>query len=106
MAEDRAVYYETISPTVSTGITTANLSLSGAHPGRVNPTRARITVEVASVYYLLNGEDPVGDATKKGHLLDVGDVLVIEGYRDIKNFRCIEAVSANGAMVKATIYFP
>jgi hypothetical protein len=107
MADElKAVYYETILPTVSTGITPANLTLPGAHPTRDKPKLARVTVEVASIYYLLNGEAPVADPTGKGHLLEAGDLMLIEGYRDITNFRCIESSGANGAKVKVTVYYP
>lgn len=105
MAELRAVYYETILPTASVGITASNLSLPGAHPTRDKPQLARVTVEVAQIYYLLNGEDPIADPTGKGHLMEAGDIMLIEGYRDIGNFRCIEAQADNGAKVKVTVYY-
>lgn len=105
MSELRAVYYETILPTASVGITASNLTLPGSAPARGKPMQARVTVEVASIYYLLNGEDPIPDPTGKGHAMEAGEIMLIDGYRDIENFRCIESDSGNGAKVKITVYY-
>jgi len=107
MADElRAVYHETIVPQTSTGVNTSYLDLPGAHPTRGKPMKARVTLENAAIYYLLNGEAPISDPTGKGHLMSVGETMIIEGHRDIANFRCIEAVVGSLPKVKVTLYFP
>ncbi len=49
--------------------------------------RAMLTVEGDKVRYTLEGTAPVAATT--GHLLNVGDILWLDSYADVKNLKMI-----------------
>ena len=59
-----------------------------------------------AVNFTLNGTVPTVDSgTNVGMRLEAGQSYVIEGYNAIKNFKCINSVAANGAIVKGIPQF-
>lgn len=69
-------------------------------------TRAVLTCEIASVNFTIDGTTPtITTGTYQGHLLNAGDVLTLNSIDEIKNFKCINAVASNGAVLKATYSF-
>lgn len=74
--------HETISVSTVRGLTSSVYEVSGS-----TPHGAIITVETAPVRFWSNGgADP--DATE-GHLLQIGESVVLESYIAIKRFRAI-----------------
>jgi len=57
--------------------------------------RALITCETNQVRFRYDGGAPTSSA---GHLLNVGDILVIEGRYNVANFQAI-ATGANGTLM-------
>jgi hypothetical protein len=102
----KAAFYETLSPTgTAVGISAGNLIIPGAQYDRQLAQAARVTVEIAAIYYLLTGESPASGSPGTGHLLSVGDIMTIEGVSDVKNFRCVDKTGSGGAKVKVTTFF-
>jgi hypothetical protein len=60
-------------------------------------TFVTISVETASIRYFVIPNATIAVTTTLGHLLTAGDVLVIEGMENIKNFQCI-AVAGNATI--------
>lgn len=73
------------------GVSTGFVSNNGVTFG----FRALITCETAQVRFRYDGGDPTAVS---GHLLNVGDILVIEGRYNVANFRAI-ATGANGTLM-------
>ncbi len=68
--------------------------------------RAVITVDTAAINFCVDGTTPtVTTGTHQGHLLNVADVLTLNDVTEIRMFRCINAVTSNGAVVKVTYSF-
>ncbi len=67
---------------VAIGLTAATYAPAGA-PGAV---RAVLTLEAGQVRYRYDGTDPTATT---GHLLEIGDVLMLEGAGNIGRFRAI-----------------
>lgn len=66
---------------------------------------ALITVETAAIKFALSGTKPTATAgTNYIHQMDAGQSYVIRGWQNIKNFKCINAVASNGAIVKYTLF--
>ena len=102
----KAGFYETLSPTsVAVGISAGNLTIPGAQYDRQQAQQARVTVEISAIYYLLTGGDPVSGSPGTGHLLNVGDIMTIDGTNDVRNFRCVDKTGSGGAKVKVTTFF-
>ena len=65
-----------------------------------------ITVEVADIRWTIDGTVPtVSAGTGLGHIASLGDDITITGHDNIKNFRAINAVAANGAALRITYFF-
>jgi len=65
--------------------------------------RAVITVDTAAINFTTDGTTPtVTTGTHQGHLLNPGDVLTLNDITEIRQFKCINAVASNGAVVKVT----
>ena len=62
--------------------------------------RALITVETHQLRYTLEGTAP---SSTVGHLIEIGDVLVIEGAANIALFKCISTTTDHGA-IKVTYF--
>jgi hypothetical protein len=72
----------------------------------VQPKAALITVKSFPINFTLSGVTPTVTAgTNHGHQMDAGQSYVIRGYSNIRKFRCINAVNANGAIVEYSLFF-
>ncbi len=72
---------------------------------RTPPKAALITVETAAINFTLDGTLPTATSgTNYGHKMDAGQSYVIRGYKNIRKFKCINAVASNGAIVKYTLF--
>lgn len=96
---------ETWTGAVSTGtVATAQAPLSLTFRGQ--PKSALITVETATITFTQDGTIPTASAgTNYGHQMVVGQSYVIQGWNNIRNFRCINTVNANGAVVKYSLFY-
>lgn len=93
----RTYQYEAQSDEV---ITVADSAI-GFTSGDITPTtgepirRAVCTLETAQIRFRTSGSDP---STTVGHLLEVGQTLIIEGYDSILAFRAIRTGAVSGAL--------
>ncbi len=71
------------------GFTTATIAPSGQRPAH----RAVCTAETAQMRYTYDGTAPT---TGVGHLLEIGDTLVIEGISNVAAFRAIRTGGTSG----------
>lgn len=70
------------------------------------PKSSLITVETASINFTLDGTTPTATAgTNYGHTVSAGQNFTITGWNNIRNFKCINAVASNGAIVKYSLFF-
>jgi hypothetical protein len=96
--------YEKLSTTLtsSIGFTEAEL----LYKGRIAQA-ALITVETAAIRFTMDGTAAVVTATSggTGHLMDAGQSFVVRGHESIRNFRAINAVASNGAVMHCSFYF-
>jgi hypothetical protein len=106
--DGEAIDHETLTPTSAIGISATMIeptSDSGGNFAGMSAKAALITVEAAAINFSLDGVDPTAAAgTNVGHQLDAGQSYVIRGLINLKKFRCIERVAANGATVKVTTF--
>lgn len=72
----------------ATSLTTASGDLHGF--------RAVITCEDAQVRFRYDGGDP---SATVGHLLNIGDQLILEGRSNIINFKAIRTGGVNGTLL-------
>jgi hypothetical protein len=98
--------YENITPgDVVTGITASLLNAS-IHGSTQQAIGALITCEDQTVHFTIDGTAPTAIAgTNVGHALAAGDSYVIRGISNLRNFKCIDAVSASAGTVKVTVFF-
>ena len=72
---------------------------------RTPPKAALITVETAAIKFTTDGTLPTATSgTNYGHQMDAGQSYVIRGYKNIRKFKCINAVASNGAILKYTLF--
>jgi hypothetical protein len=96
--------YEAIATTASIGFTSSFYNYSSV--SNMPMKAALVTVETADIRFTLDGTVPTTTATTAvGHLITSGQNYVVRGYENCKNFRCINAVAASGATVKATYFY-
>ena len=95
--------HEKLSPssaTVPTVITaTIYQPTSGDFNGK-SATMALITVETDQIRWTMDGTVPAADV---GHLSQVGDIIVLTTFYNIKNFRAVKVT--NAAVLRVTTYF-
>ena len=84
--------YEAITvSTTSVGFTAGTITPSGARPAHA----ARVTAETAQMRYRFDGGDPT---STEGHLLDIGDIVDIEGINNVSNARFIRTTATSGTI--------
>jgi hypothetical protein len=98
--------FETLTTATAVGFTSSKiLPTTGNFVGK----RARsiiISVETADIRFTIDGTTPTTTADGAvGHLLPTGASYEINGEENIANFKCINAVGSNGAVVKCTFLF-
>ena len=72
------------------GFTTASITV-----GKHQSTKVVATAETAQMRFTIDGTAPTSTA---GHLLEIGDVLTVEGPSDVLNFKAIRTGSTSGAL--------
>jgi len=71
------------------------LTSSKYNPSTRSAAVAFITVEDAQIRFRYDGTDPT---SSEGHIADVGDVIKIEGYDNIVNFRAIRTGESDATL--------
>lgn len=90
--------------TSSTGLTTAKLQDDAASGRTKNAEQVQISVEVASIRYTVDGTTPTVGASGNGHVAEVGDIITITTWENIKAFRAINYTGSSGAELRVTYY--
>jgi hypothetical protein len=105
--EGVAAQYETLTPVASTSFTSTKVCVDASGSGKVCAKAALISVETGGVRFTMEGTTPVVTATGGGvgHLLASGDSYVVRGFENVKNFKCIQAVTATGGIVRVTYFY-
>jgi hypothetical protein len=107
--DGEAMGHEKLSTiTTSTGFTSTFYmrARGGTGQGTIPCKAVLITVETGDIRITMDGTTPVvTGATQAGHLVTTGQNYVIRGWENIRNFRCINAVNANGAVVQCTFFY-
>ncbi|HHT9145626.1 MAG TPA: chitobiase/beta-hexosaminidase C-terminal domain-containing protein [Candidatus Wunengus sp. YC61] len=71
--------------------------------GNRQAVRAVLEVATAAINFTTDGTTPtITTGTYQGHILNPGDILTLNDVTEIRQFRCINAVASNGAVVKVT----
>jgi hypothetical protein len=74
--------------------------------GNRQAVRAVITVGTGAITFTTDGSTPtVISGTHQGHLLNPGDIVTLNDISEIKQFRCINSVASNGAVIKVSYSF-
>lgn len=71
------------------GFTSGTITPATGRPA----SRAFVTAETAQMRYTYDGTTPTSSI---GHLLDVGDILVIEGIINVQDFLAIRTTGTSG----------
>ena len=88
-----AMGHETVTVGASAiGFTSTTITPSSGRPA----DRAFVTGETAQVRYTYDGTTPTSTV---GHILDIGDILVIEGIVNVQNFKAIRTTGTSGSIV-------
>lgn len=97
---------ETVHATVSTGtvdIAQAPMALNASNP---HPKALLVVAEEEDLIITISGLLPTATAgTNHGTLLRAGQSEVFRGIQNIRNFRAINAVNANGALLHYRLYY-
>ena len=97
---------ETLTGGASTGTVAIAQDFIVLNPGVVHPKALLVTVETASIHTTVSGTTPTATAgTNHGVNMDAGQSRVVRGVNNIRNFKAINAVAANGAILKYELYF-
>jgi hypothetical protein len=102
-----AATFETLTTlTTAKGFTSAKiLPTTGNFVGK----HARVVIiscEVADIRFTFDGTTPTTTALGPvGHLLASGASYEIRGEQNVANFKCINEVNANGAILQCTFLF-
>ena len=73
------------------GFTSGTITPAATKPA----SRAFVTAETAQMRYTYDGTTPTSTV---GHLLDIGDILIIEGIVNVQNFRAIRTTNDSGTL--------
>lgn len=107
----RALDHEKLDTlTASTGLTASkyekDVTVNDHHSLRRHAFEVLITVETADIRWTCDGTTPTVTAgTALGHIASNGDDITITGLDNIRRFRAINAVAANGATLRVTYFF-
>jgi hypothetical protein len=98
--------YENITPEdTATGIDPAQYQ-KVIHGVEMSAIGALLTCEDETVHITFHGTDPTAaSGTNIGHPLAAGNSYVVRSGPNVRNFRCIDAVSGAKGTVKATVFF-
>lgn len=100
--------YESLSATLTSavGFTAAKILPTTGNFTGMNARSALISCETADIRFTIDGTTPTTTATTAaGHLLVKGASYEINGEQNVANFKAINAVASNGAVLKCTFLF-
>lgn len=84
---ENASIYESVT------ITDSAISLTSAT--YLTSTKAEMTLETAQIRVRKDGSDPT---SSEGHIVDIGDVIVINSAADLATFKAIRTGSTSGVL--------
>jgi hypothetical protein len=100
--------YEKITPgNTITGFTTTNLApTSGLLAGK-KAIKANVYIKTNAINYDTTGTITITQSggTDVGMYASSGTTLVITGYSDLSNFRCIDATSGTASDLRVTYFY-
>lgn len=97
-----------VAETITGASTGTCVTASGVFPliSWSQPKSLLITVQTDSVNVCFDGTTPTATAgTNLGHQLTAGQSILVTGVQSIRNFKAINAVNGNNAIVKYSLYF-
>ena len=100
--------YERLSATLTSavGFTSSKILPTTGDFAGMQARSALISVETADIRFTIDGTTPTTTALGgAGHLLPFGSSYEISGEQNISNFKCINAVASNGAVLHCTYLF-
>lgn len=74
------------------GLTASNYAVT---TGRKDVDKVTLTLETAQIRYWVDGSTPT---SALGHLMEVGETIVLENYDEVVNFRAIRTGSTSGVL--------
>ena len=95
---------ETLTGGTSTGTVDIIQDLIALNPGLAHPKALLITVEDAAVLVTNNGTLPAV-TQDYGIYMAAGQSRVIRGVQNIRNFKVVNAVASNGAVIKYDLMY-
>lgn len=97
--------YENITPgDVVTGIDPDNYQ-AVVHKAKMSAIGALLTCVDETVNITFDGTDPTDTAGGVGHPLAAGNSYVIRSGPNVRNFKCIDAVSGSTGTIQVTVFF-
>lgn len=97
---------ETLTGGTSTGTVIIAQDLITLALGNPHPKALLIAIETEAIKCTVSGQAPTTTAgTNYGVHMDAGQTRVIRGINNIKNFKAINAVASNGAILKWELYY-
>ena len=97
---------ETLTGGTSTGTVAIIQDFISINPGRPHPKALLITAEVADIRCTISGIKATTTATQSyGFLITNGQSWVVRGLTNIRNFKTINAVASNGAILHYALYY-
>jgi hypothetical protein len=97
---------ETLTGGTSTGTVAIIQDFIELRPGLVSPKAMLITAESATLAVTLTGTTPtVAGGSNHGVSMAAGTSWHIRGINNIKNFKAINSVNANGSVMKYILFF-
>jgi hypothetical protein len=97
---------ETLTGGTSTGTVDIIQDMIALNKGNPHPKAVLITVETATILCTIGGVLAATTATQNyGLSMSAGTSRVIRGVQNIRNFKAINAVNANGGILKYELYY-
>jgi len=81
-------------------ITVAATAIGGTALTYTDATRAEMTLETAQIRFRFDGTNPTA---AEGHLVEVGDLVILKSAAQIANFKAIRTGGTSGVL-KATYF--
>jgi len=97
---------ETLTGGTSTGTVAIGQDLIALSKTSPHPKALLIAIETAAILCTVDGTTPSTTALNNyGIYVDAGISRVIRGVHNIRNFKCINAVNTNGAILHYELYY-
>ena len=97
---------ETLTGGTSTGTVAIAEALIPNIAAGLSPKMALISVETYSMRWTIDGTNPTLTAgTSFGHLTVSGAGIEVRGYGNVRNFKCVNAVSGENSVIKYSLLY-